>query len=156
MTYFKKKISFNFLSNKYWRLFFILLILLCLSLFFVDRTKIKSVKAANCFFEAELALSPAEQYQGLSGRPELKDREAMLFLFSEKKDRSFVMRNMNFPLDIIFINDNRVVNIYRNLAPEGASPSQSYHSGSPVDAVLEIKAGMSQACGLGLGSLVNW
>lgn len=156
MSYFKKKISLSFLANKYWRIFIILLLLLILALFLTDRNEKKTIRAANCFFEAELALSPAEQYQGLSDRAELKDREAMLFLFKEKKDRSFVMRNMNFPLDIIFINDNRVVNIYRNLAPEGASPSQSYHSGAPVDAVLEIKAGMSQACGLGLGSLVNW
>ncbi len=114
------------------------------------------VKAGDCEFSAELALSPSQQYKGLSGRKHLGDDESMLFLFATAADKTFVMRKMNFPLDIIFIHNNRIVNLYHDLPPEGKDPKNSYHSGFPVDAVMEIKAGLSRDCRLGVGSEITW
>ncbi|MDD3285515.1 MAG: DUF192 domain-containing protein [Patescibacteria group bacterium] len=114
------------------------------------------VKAGDCLFTVEAALEPAQQYRGLSDRPSLDADKGMLFLFSPAADETFVMRKMNFPLDIIFIRDYRVVNLYHDAVPEGKNPETSYHSGVPVDAVLEVKAGRSRDCRLGVGSEITW
>jgi uncharacterized membrane protein (UPF0127 family) len=135
---------------------FLLVLILSIAWFFNKVPEKEVLKIGNCEFEVELALSPSQQYQGLSNRDDLKNNEGMLFIFEEVKDRTFVMREMNFPLDIIFIRDFRVINLYHNLAPEGSKPTRSYHSGSPVDAVLEIKGGLSQVCKIAINSEVNW
>ena len=54
------------------------------------------------------------------------------------------MRNMKFPLDIIFIKDDTIVEILENLEPEGSNPKEIYSSNQPVNSVLEINAGMSK------------
>jgi hypothetical protein len=148
------------LPKKYFFLFLLLLVLLAAFLiwrFFVpNKYDYLPVQAGDCVFMVETALNPAQQYQGLSHRTSLDADKGMLFLFSPAADKTFVMRKMNFPLDLIFIRNHRIVNLYHEAAPEGKSPETSYHSGVPVDAVLEIKAGRSRDCHLGVGSEITW
>mgnify|MGYP001806182555 FL=1 len=148
--------------KKYWQqyrlfvgLFFLLLLVISLALIFYSQPRFR-VQANDCIFLVDRASSPKQQYQGLSGKKALATNQGMLFIFEEAADRSFVMRKMNFPLDIIFIKDHRVINLYHNLAPEGETPRQSYNSGNPADAVLEINAGRARACRLGVGSEISW
>lgn len=151
-NYYQKLIA----KKRLWRVILILFIILLLAWFLSGQTETIEVKSETCVFQTELARQKTEQYKGLSDRKEMSENKGMLFLFPDKKDRAFVMRNMNFPLDIIFISEGRVVNLFRDLPPEGDNPSHSYHSGAPVDAVLEINAGLSRHCGIGVGSLVKW
>lgn len=65
----------------------------------------------------------------------------MLFVFAEKDIKSFWMKDMNFPLDIIWLNGEKIVKISHNLPPEGRQPTNTYSSGVPVDYVLEVPAG---------------
>ena len=65
--------------------------------------------------EVELSTSSWSHYQGLSNRDSLENIDGMLFIFNNKSNKTFVMRNMNFSLDIIFIADNRILNILKNL-----------------------------------------
>lgn len=137
--------------------FFIILVAILIWRFFVPGDyEHKIIRAGNCEFLVELALDPAQQHQGLSDRDSLDANKGMLFIFTPAADETFVMRKMNFPLDIIFINNHRVVNLYHDLPPEGKNPENSYHSGVPVDAVLEINAGRSRDCHLGVGSEIDW
>lgn len=122
----------------------------------LTKTDWRTLQAGTCTFEVEAVSSAAKQYQGLSGRKSLATNRGMLFLYEQPQDLGFVMRNMNFPLDIIFIRDHRIINLYRDLAPEGATPTISYHSGALADTVLEIPAGRSQECGLGVNSEIFW
>lgn len=89
----------------------------------------------------ELALSQAEHFQGLSNRSDLCDNCGMLFIFPEADFQTFVMREMNFPLDIIWLNNQKVVAYNENLLPEDNPPYTLYKSPSKVDSVLELKAG---------------
>lgn len=154
--YFREKKYQRIKQARALRVLFILALIFSVTWFLNQETEKEIVKAGNCEFEVELALTGPEQYQGLSNHEDLKDNEGMLFIFEEVEDRTFVMRNMNFPLDIIFIRDFKVVNLYHNLVPEGAQATRSYHSGSPVDAVLEIKGGLSRVCKIAINSEVNW
>lgn len=98
--------------------------------------------------KVETATTEAEKYLGLSGRDSLCQDCGMLFVFPDQAEREFVMRDMKFPLDIIFINQGKIIKIATNLSPSGDSPLISYGSGQPADQVLEVNAGVA--------ALNNW
>ncbi|MEI7619998.1 MAG: DUF192 domain-containing protein [Candidatus Falkowbacteria bacterium] len=111
----------------------------------------------NIKITIELAKNEAEQYQGLSNRKSLCQNCGMLFMWDDYDVRNFAMRNMNFPLDIIFITDQKIVKIESNLSPEGAAPQNNYSSDVPVNYVLEINGGLTDRYGIAVGDevLVN-
>src|SRR3989344_9467711 len=65
--------------------------------------KIKSVRIAGQVIQVELALSEIERAKGLSKREGLKENEGTLFVFERPGKHHFWMKDMNFPLDIIWI-----------------------------------------------------
>lgn len=91
--------------------------------------------------KVEIAQTPYQLYHGLSNHAEICTDCGMLFIFSDADQRTFVMREMLFPLDIVFIAQGKVVKIYENLSPEGVNPQNLYSSEVPADSVLEINAG---------------
>jgi uncharacterized membrane protein (UPF0127 family) len=109
-----------------------------------QKEEIKKIVINEKIINIELAKSPLEHYVGLSGREEVCDNCGLLFIFPDLETRQFVMRNMKFPLDIIFIKDDTIVEILENLEPEGSNPKEIYSSNQPVNNVLEINAGMSK------------
>src|SRR4030042_2564613 len=54
----------------------------------------------------EIADTPEKRSQGLSGRDNLSQNQGMLFIFNQPAIPSFWMKDMNFPLDFIWINNN--------------------------------------------------
>lgn len=116
--------------------------------------KITIVKIGHQEIRAEIVTTPLAIYRGLSGRPALDADGGMLFDFGNTKERKFVMRNMKFPLDIIFIADNKIVKIAANLTPEGRAPSRVYNSGQPANFVLEVNGGYAAEKGIKVGETV--
>jgi uncharacterized protein len=80
----------------------------------------------------EVARTPAARARGLSGHAPLGEDEGMLFLFDEADRYGFWMKDMLFPIDIIWIRDGVV---------DGALPS--YAPREPADTVLEVRAGFA-------------
>lgn len=154
MTWFKK----NFPDKKIRLRIYIILFILVIALFFLwPQAKDQVIlKAGSCLFKVEIADTPSKHYQGLSNRSNLCQNCGMLFLFPDKQKRDFVMRNMNFPLDIIFIDNRRVSNIYYKAKPEGKNPKATYSSLIPIDAVLEINANKAKECGIKIGETITW
>jgi uncharacterized membrane protein (UPF0127 family) len=99
----------------------------------------------------EIASSPEKHYQGLSNRSALCSECGMLFIFPVPENKTFVMRQMQFPLDIVWINQQTVVGISRNLPPEQVEPYTPYPSPGPVELVLELNAGTAEKYGLQVG-----
>lgn len=120
-----------------------------------EKNKITKIKIANQIFEVELATSKREHYLGLSGREDLLDKHGMLFMFPEKEQKYFVMRDMNFSLDIVFIDENRVIDVYKNLPYDEKSQQILYESSAPVNKVLELKGGSCDRYNILPGSLVE-
>lgn len=102
----------------------------------------------------EIANNPIEYYNGLSNRESICNSCGMLFIFPDKKIRNFVMRNMKFPLDIIWISDDKIVGFDENLAPEGSKPKNLYNSEEPVDLVLEVNAGFVEKNKISINDIV--
>lgn len=156
MAYFKKVKIFYQKNSRSLRILLLVTILAAIIYNLPQNSSKLRVKIGECQFQSEVASTPAAQYQGLSHREDLRSDKAMLFLFTDIKERSFVMRDMYFPLDIIFINNHQVVSLWPNLIPEGPEPKKSYSSGGEVDAVLEIKGGLSRKCKIKVGTQVTW
>src|SRR5216683_4936930 len=69
----------------------------------------------NRTFSVEVATTSAQQQLGLSGRGGLAQDQGMLFIFKTADRYPFWMKDMKFPLDIIFINNNKIVQIFQNV-----------------------------------------
>jgi len=103
------------------------------------------VKIGQHEFLAETALTTAQHTQGLSERQSLAAGAGMLFVFSPEEEVSFWMHKMQFPLDMIFIANGKVIAIERNTPVPNSSIDPDklprYSPNQPVSHVLEINAG---------------
>jgi len=120
-----------------------------------DVLKKGSLTLNGQIINVELASTDREQYQGLSDRDSLCAECGMYFEFPYKDKLNFVMRDMRFPLDIIFINDDTILNIAANLAPEGSKTKNIYSSVSDANRVLEVNAGYCQKHGIKAGDKIS-
>lgn len=102
------------------------------------------VKIGNNVFKVEIADTLTKQIRGLSGRSELVEKEGMLFIFNKPGNYGFWMKGMKFPLDIVWIRDNKIIGFEENLLPVPSlsrGQAKIYFPKEPVDRVLEVKAG---------------
>lgn len=99
----------------------------------------------------EVADSPDEWTEGLSGRETLPANTGMLFLFPEQEVLSFWMKDTYVPLDIIFFDGlGRVVH-WTTMEPCEADPCPNYSSEKPASIALEVPAGYVEANGISQG-----
>lgn len=106
----------------------------------------------------EIADTPEELAKGLSGHKPLAENEAMLFIFSPPQNVVFWMKNMTFSIDIIFIADGKVMQVFSKVPPPLPNTPDSqlerYVSPGPVDYVLETQAGWSEKNKIEVGDQV--
>jgi len=106
------------------------------------------VKINDLEIFVDIASSSEEKALGLSGRKSLGKNEGMLFIFKNKSQPSFWMKDMFIPIDIVWIADEKIVGIEKNVPPP---PSTTYHSPLTrykppvgIDYVLEVNAGFCE------------
>jgi uncharacterized membrane protein (UPF0127 family) len=103
--------------------------------------------------EVEVASTPAAIEQGLSDRSEI-GADGMLFVFAKPVAPTFWMLRMQFPLDIIWLGSDRIVQINADVPPPSETdgiPTVVQPPG-PVYAVLEVPAGTAQQAGWAVGT----
>lgn len=88
---------------------------------------------------AEVARTPAAHERGLSGRDTLLPDTGLLFVFGAPGGYYFWMKDMNFPIDIIWIgSDMHIVDLTESALPE--SYPAKFTSRGPAQYVLEVPA----------------
>jgi hypothetical protein len=93
--------------------------------------------------EVEIANTPLKRINGLSERKEIQEDQGMLFVFAKPDYYAIWMKKMNFPLDIIWLDENlRIVEIKNNIKPD--SWPQSFASSLPAQYILELKSGVGE------------
>lgn len=112
-------------------------------------------------FIVEVADDTAERAVGLSGRDSLAQGAGMWFAYLDAGQRSFWMRGMRFPIDIVWVNSSMtVVGITENapVPPPETSPGDlpQYSPGIPIMYVLEINTGLAHDLGIEVGALVTF
>ncbi len=115
---------------------------------------VKEIQINGKNFSAEIAATPEKRALGLSGRRELCQDCAMLFIFEKSGNFSFWMKDMLFDLDIIWIAGDEIASINKNVFHERGS-AEVVHPRIPVDKVLEINAGISDQLNLKVGDKVE-
>ena len=105
----------------------------------------------------EVARTPAAAQHRLSGRESLAADKGMLFIFNKPDYYRFWMPNMNFPIDIIWISQNTIAGIHKNVSNQfdPANP-KFYTPPQPVNKVLEVNAGFAQKNNLKVGDPFNF
>jgi uncharacterized membrane protein (UPF0127 family) len=104
--------------------------------------------------KVEIVESDEERAQGLSNREKLEDSEGMLFVFPESGYHPFWMKDMLFPIDIIWIDENlEVIAIDKNIRPN--TYPQTFRPPRPAKYVLETNVHFSDTYSLREGLSVR-
>ncbi|MEI7512282.1 MAG: DUF192 domain-containing protein [Candidatus Uhrbacteria bacterium] len=105
---------------------------------------------------AEVVTTNADLEQGLSDRLSMPKNQGMLFELRTVGIHSFWMIRMHFPLDIIWLNGNRVVEIAPSLPAPGTSGIPVTHTPTiESDRVLELNAGIAEELELRVGDTIQ-
>jgi len=106
---------------------------------------------------AEVARSAGDKANGLSGRQALGEDEGMLFVYDEPCKPGFWMPGMNFPLDMVFLDENfTVVGVNANAQPcKPNSACPFYHPKENALYVLEVNANTSAEHGAVEGAVLE-
>jgi uncharacterized membrane protein (UPF0127 family) len=147
----------KFLKNrKVWIVILLLVAVAAAMVFSFSRTSWRSaVVLSGKTFSVEVADTQYLLEKGLSGHAPLASNEGMLFIFQTPDTYGFWMKDMLFPLDIIWIgSDLRIVSIEKSLSPD--TYPQVFYPVSPALYVLEIPAGESDALHLKIGDSVQF
>lgn len=115
------------------------------------------VNIAGVVLVADIADTPEKRYWGLGVRDTMDEGEAMLFVYEQERHTSFWMNGMKFPIDIIWLDSDRVVvHIEQSLplcTPEGCP---SYQPEEEAQFVLETVAGFSEKYDIGIGTKADF
>jgi uncharacterized membrane protein (UPF0127 family) len=108
---------------------------------FLFSAEIQRLCIKDICLEIEVAASGQTRQKGLMFRQELKPGKGMLFNFTDEAFHRFWMKNMNFPLDLIWVNKEKViVDVTKNAQPcDDSCPT--FTSGEKAFYVLEVNAG---------------
>lgn len=113
------------------------------------------VKLGGKSLKTEVTKNSTEFDKGLGGRPCILSDQAMLFPFAKPAVIPMWMKDMKFPIDMVWINtSHRVVALEINVSPK--TYPDKFENKAPAQFVLEIKANESRKLGIGLGSPVNF
>ncbi len=124
-----------------------------------NQPKTETLMVGNTKLNAEIANTAQTRARGLGGRTSLASDSGMLFVFDKSGIHPFWMKGMLFPLDFIWIKDQKVVDLIKNIPPpaEGQSDNQLpiYQSTVPVDSIIEVNAGFVDQNGIKVGDDVK-
>ncbi len=106
-------------------------------------------------FRASVANTPELRKQGLSDTLVLPDDEAKLFIFDTVDTYSFWMKDMNYPIDIFWLDENKIiVHIEEDVQPD--TYPTSFKPSLPALYVLETNAGIATQLGVVVGDTVDF
>ena len=107
--------------------------------------------------EVRIADNFSQRYTGLSDTESLGPDEGMLFVHNEEAEYAYVMREMSFPIDIIFIAENGTITTIHHapLPPEGTTDSDLKRYAGRGKYVLEVNRGWANETGVTVGDRVE-
>ena len=101
-------------------------------------------------FRFEIADTPEKRIKGLSGRESLDEDAGLLFVYGEPGIYRIWMKDMNFPIDVIwFDQDYLVADMSRNIQPD--SFPKIFKPLKPAKYILEVNAGFADKNGIKIG-----
>ncbi|MBI4093750.1 DUF192 domain-containing protein [Candidatus Kaiserbacteria bacterium] len=121
----------------------------------IDRTSASStIQIADRTLWVDIADTLEERARGLSGREDVAEDEAMLFIFGEDGRHAFWMKDMRVAIDIVWISrDGVIAHIEQNVAPE--TYPAVFAPRSEARYVVELSAGWVGRYHVRIGDIVR-
>ncbi len=118
--------------------------------------QISSVLINGEVFQVELATTKEQQIKGLAGRENIANNFGMLFVYDDYILPGFWMKDMLFPLDIIWLRDNIIIGWETAAVYLTNDPLSIYYPPTPINNVLEVPAGTAVRLELKVGQKVTY
>ena len=135
---------------------FAVIFLLVLALSKSDSGAKTKVSVNNKTFSVLVAKSDIEKQIGLSSKDKITEDQGMLFLFDKPDYYSFWMKEMKFPIDIIYIVNDKVTTVISNVKPPSSSVNLPiYQPKEKSDMVLEVNAGLAEKYKIQKGTTIK-
>ena len=137
----------------------VVLIIIFVGKNFVSKNSDRILRVDDRTIYLEVADSDKERTQGLSGRASLDKTRGLLFVFPNTQIYSFWMKDMNFPLDFIWLNEKKVIDLTEN-APVPIDKDLSnltlYQPREKANEVIELNAGLVKELGIKNGDTLKY
>jgi uncharacterized protein len=113
-----------------------------------------NISINNYTLLVDLSITFEQIILGLSNKNSIKENEGMLFVLNPSSRRGFWMKDMKFPIDIIWLNENKeIVNIKKSLEP-CVTNCPVYYPDRESKYVLETVAGFADKQNLKVGDTI--
>ncbi|MFN8091468.1 MAG: DUF192 domain-containing protein [Vicinamibacteria bacterium] len=107
--------------------------------------------------QVEVMVSDEDRAMGLMFRPSLAEDRGMLFLFETPDFHAIWMKNCKFPIDIVWLDEERkVVDVKEAAPPCKADPCPVYQPMRRASWVVEISSGQAKREKLVRGAAVKF
>jgi uncharacterized membrane protein (UPF0127 family) len=117
--------------------------------------KTTNINILGTEFTAQIADNDPLRELGLSYRNSLDDNSAMLFVFERPSVYKFWMKDMKFPIDMIWLDENKeVIHIEKDVKPE--TFPESFGPNKNAKYIIEIKANRVDQIGLSVGDILEF
>ncbi|OHA16429.1 MAG: hypothetical protein A2830_03100 [Candidatus Taylorbacteria bacterium RIFCSPHIGHO2_01_FULL_44_110] len=115
-----------------------------------NTSSLMPIKTPKGIIYAIVAKTPATRQRGLSGHEALDDDQGMLFIFPTPQTPDFWMKDMNFPIDIVWINsDRKIIGVDSDVSQK--TYPKTFAPPAEIQFVLEVNAGVAEKLGLKTG-----
>jgi len=143
------------MKNKFLFLFLFLIFFILIFFFLKNTSKSDYFIINDKVLKVDIAFNQKEHELGLSGRKNIPKNYGLLFVFSEPAIYGFWMKDMLFPIDIIWLNaDFQIVYFQENVQP--VSFPEIFKNTTPALYVLEVSANFIQENNLTLNQKLNF
>jgi hypothetical protein len=99
----------------------------------------------------ELAQTSKQWEKGLSDRTDLGNLDGMVFIFPQYHVPVFWMKDMKFPIDMIWVSEGKVIDITHSAPIETTDKLPTYSPRNKVNMVLETRAGWAAQNNITIG-----
>lgn len=106
----------------------------------------------KAIYNVEHAITKDQKRKGLMFRKSMPENHGMLFSWETPDNHAMWMKNTFIPLDMLFINDNKVMGIIADIPPHSL---KARYIESPVNQILEINAGQAQKNSIAIGDTIS-
>lgn len=115
-----------------------------------------SDKTEKASFKYAAFTTPEEKQKGLSNIPSMDETTVALFELN-KEDRTFWMKDMRFPLDLVFFDDNNTfLRSYKDMQPcEKDQLCPEYNIPNKAKWALEANAGVVERYNITMGDSIS-
>ena len=114
-----------------------------------------TLRLGDGIFSTHVAATGAERQKGLGDIESLADNEAMLLAFDHEAEWSIWMKDVEYPIDVIWLDDQKqVVHIVKNMPPD--SYPDSFSPDKPARYVVELAAGTVEKKAIRIGGVARF